>query len=58
MQTRRFVHGLWQGDVMDLEFSPEEIAFRQVVRDFLKEKLPRHLTEKDIQGRELTKAEM
>jgi len=45
-------------DVMDLEFSPEEIAFRQEVREFLKEKLPGQLTEKVIQGRELTKAEM
>lgn len=43
---------------MDLGFSPEEEAFREDVRSFLKEKLPSEMAAKVRESRELTKAEM
>ncbi len=43
---------------MDLTFSPEEIAFRDEVRAFLRENLPEALSTKVREGRELSKHEM
>ncbi len=43
---------------MDLNYSPEEIAFRDEVRAFLAEKLPGELSRKVREGRELSKHEM
>lgn len=43
---------------MDLEFTAEEEAFRQEVRDFLAEKLPEHLSSKVKLGKRLTKSDM
>ncbi|AUW56985.1 pimeloyl-CoA dehydrogenase large subunit [Sphingobium sp. SCG-1] len=40
---------------MDLRFAPEEEAFREEVRTFLKEKLPTRIAEKVRQGKRLTK---
>ncbi|MGL1627106.1 acyl-CoA dehydrogenase family protein, partial [Vibrio parahaemolyticus] len=42
---------------MDLSFSPEDEAFRQEVRAFLKEKLPARLSDKIRTGKRLTKAD-
>jgi len=42
---------------MDLDFTPDEIAFRQEVRDFLKQNLPVALHQKTVNGIELNKAE-
>ncbi len=42
---------------MDLSYSAEELAFREEVRSFLNEKLPKELSEKIRKGVELTKAE-
>jgi len=43
---------------MDLEFSPEETAFRDEVRAFLKDKLPAEISAAVREGRELTKEQM
>jgi alkylation response protein AidB-like acyl-CoA dehydrogenase len=43
---------------MDLNFSQEEIAFRDEVRSFLDTRLPRHLADKVREGAHLTKADM
>jgi len=43
---------------MDLNYSPEEIAFREEVRAFLKEKLPKELSDKVKYRGDLTKADM
>ena len=43
---------------MDLDFSPEEQAFRQEVRDFLDARLPEQLSSKVRKGKRLTKADM
>lgn len=43
---------------MDLNFTPEEEAFRQEVRDFLKDNLSEDLATKVRNGRELAKADM
>lgn len=43
---------------MNLDFTPEEEAFREEVREFLKEKLPKRLSEKVRTGQNLTKADM
>ncbi len=43
---------------MDLNFTPEEEAFRAEVRDFLKEKLPTRIADKVRTGKRLTKADM
>jgi alkylation response protein AidB-like acyl-CoA dehydrogenase len=40
---------------MDMEFSPEDIAFQQEVRDFIAENYPAHLREKQDEGDELSK---
>ena len=42
---------------MDLNFSPEEEAFRTEVRAFLADKLPPTLAEKVRSGRHLSKAD-
>ena len=42
---------------MDLSYSDEDIAFRDEVRAFLDEKLPKELSEKMARGEELTKAD-
>ena len=42
---------------MDLNFTPEEEAFRAEVQTFLKEKLPKRLSDKIKAGVKLTKAE-
>jgi hypothetical protein len=41
---------------MDLNYSPEETAFRDEVRSFLRENLPAALRDKVLNYRELTKA--
>jgi len=43
---------------MDLSFSPEETAFRDEVRAFLKDKLPADIAKIVREGRELTKEQM
>nr|WP_137677644.1 acyl-CoA dehydrogenase family protein [Parerythrobacter lutipelagi] len=43
---------------MNLDFTPEDEAFREEVREFLKEKLPKRLSEKVRTGQNLTKADM
>ncbi len=43
---------------MDLEFTPEEIAFRDEVRAFLDAKLPRRLSDKVSEGKLLTRDDM
>ncbi|PWE16430.1 pimeloyl-CoA dehydrogenase large subunit [Marinicauda salina] len=43
---------------MDLDFTPEEEAFREEVRAFLKDKLPARLAKKVREGQHLTKADM
>ncbi|MCB1341163.1 MAG: acyl-CoA dehydrogenase family protein, partial [Pseudooceanicola sp.] len=43
---------------MDLNWSPEDIAFREEVRAFLDEKLPKELADKVKRRGELTKADM
>ena len=43
---------------MDLEFTAEENAFRQEVRQFLSDKLPESLSKKVKLGKRLTKADM
>ncbi len=43
---------------MNLEYTPEEEAFREEVRTFLKEKLPARLSSKVREGKRLTKADM
>ena len=43
---------------MDLNFTPEEEAFREEVRHFLREHLPQRLSQKVHQGLRLTKADM
>ncbi|MGD9811336.1 MAG: acyl-CoA dehydrogenase family protein [Sphingobium sp.] len=43
---------------MDLNFSPEEEAFRTEVQAFLRDKLPMRLSEKVRTGKRLTKADM
>lgn len=43
---------------MDLSYSDEEKAFREEVRSFLKEKLPKELSDKVRSGNELVKADI
>jgi hypothetical protein len=43
---------------MDLNFTPQEEAFRAEVRAFLDEKLPKRLSDKVAEGKHLTKADM
>ena len=43
---------------MDLNFTPEEQAFRDEVRTFLAEKLPKRLSDKVATGKHLAKADM
>jgi alkylation response protein AidB-like acyl-CoA dehydrogenase len=43
---------------MDLSYSEEEIAFREEVRSFLKEKLPKEMSDTIRAGGELNKADM
>ena len=43
---------------MDLNFTPQEEAFRAEVRAFLAEKLPERLSSKVAEGKHLTKADM
>ena len=43
---------------MNLEYTPEEEAFREEVRAFLKDKLPKRLSDKVRTGKRLTKADM
>ena len=43
---------------MDLNFTPEDEAFREEVRSFLREKLPARLSDKVRQGQRLTKEDM
>ncbi|MFC5478656.1 acyl-CoA dehydrogenase family protein [Massilia suwonensis] len=43
---------------MDLNFTPQEEAFRAEVRAFLAEKLPQRLSDKVAEGKHLTKADM
>jgi len=43
---------------MDLNFTPDEEAFREEVRHFLREHLPQRLSQKVHQGLRLTKADM
>lgn len=42
---------------MDLEFTPDERAFQEEVRTFLKEKLPRRISEKVRLGKHLSKSD-
>ena len=42
---------------MDLNYTPEELAFQQEVRDFLSTKLPKRLAEKVRTGKRLSKAD-
>jgi alkylation response protein AidB-like acyl-CoA dehydrogenase len=44
--------------MMDLNFTPQEEAFRAEVRAFLDEKLPKRLSDKVAEGKHLTKADM
>ena len=43
---------------MDLRFTPEETAFRDKVRSFMKEKLPAAIRSKMIEGRRLSKDDL
>src|SRR5579883_2735804 len=43
---------------MDLRFTPEEIAFRDEVRAFMREKLPPAIRAKVIEGRRLAKGDL
>ena len=43
---------------MDLNFTPQEEAFREEVRAFLAEKLPQRLSDKVANGKHLSKADM
>jgi len=43
---------------MDLNYSPEEAAFRDEVRAFLRDELPKELSDKVRTGADLTKADM
>ncbi|MFV8835353.1 acyl-CoA dehydrogenase family protein [Aquisalimonas sp.] len=43
---------------MDINFTPEEEAFRQEVRSFLKEKLPREMSDKVLNHKHLTKDDL
>jgi pimeloyl-CoA dehydrogenase large subunit len=43
---------------MDLRFTPDEIAFRDEVRDFFKKNLPEETRKKLIEGRKLDKADI
>jgi pimeloyl-CoA dehydrogenase large subunit len=43
---------------MDLRFTPEEIAFRDEVRDFFKKNLPEDTRKKLVEGRKLDKADI
>ena len=43
---------------MDLNFTPQEEAYRAEVRAFLDEKLPKRLSDKVAEGKHLTKADM
>ena len=40
---------------MDMEFSPEDLAFQQEVRDFIAENYPAELREKQDEGEEMSK---
>ncbi|HXQ15785.1 MAG TPA: pimeloyl-CoA dehydrogenase large subunit, partial [Caulobacteraceae bacterium] len=40
---------------MDLDFSPEDLAFQAEARQFLAEAYPRALREKELRGEELAK---
>ncbi len=42
---------------MDLQFTPEEQAFREEVQSFLKDKLPKHISGKVKAGQRLSKAD-
>jgi len=42
---------------MDLAFTPEEQAFREEVQSFLKDKLPKHISDKVKAGQRLSKAD-
>ncbi|WP_119967567.1 acyl-CoA dehydrogenase family protein [Simplicispira lacusdiani] len=42
---------------MDLQFTPEEQAFREEVQAFLKDKLPKHISDKVKAGQRLSKAD-
>jgi len=42
---------------MDLQFTPEEQAFREEVQTFLKDKLPKHISDKVKAGQRLSKAD-
>ena len=43
---------------MDLDFTEKDEAFREEVREFLNEKLPKRLSDKVRYGQRLTKADM
>ncbi|MDN3518795.1 acyl-CoA dehydrogenase family protein [Aquisalimonas lutea] len=43
---------------MDINFTPEEEAFRQEVRDFLREKLPAHMSDKVLNHKHLSKDDL
>ncbi|HEY1230146.1 MAG TPA: acyl-CoA dehydrogenase family protein, partial [Ramlibacter sp.] len=43
---------------MDLSFTPEELAFREDVRAFLRDDVPVRLTDKVRNGKRLTKADL
>ena len=43
---------------MDLRFTPEEIAFRDEVRDFMRSELPRAIRAKMDEGRSLRKDDL
>ena len=40
---------------MDLSYSAEQLAFRETVRTFLRDKLPERLSQKVASGKRLTK---
>ncbi|WP_374608425.1 acyl-CoA dehydrogenase family protein [Diaphorobacter nitroreducens] len=42
---------------MDLQFTPEEQAFREEVQSFLKDKLPKHISDKVKAGQRLSKVD-
>ncbi|MEM8730615.1 MAG: acyl-CoA dehydrogenase family protein [Pseudomonadota bacterium] len=43
---------------MDLNYTPEELAFREEVQAFLEEKLPKEIAEKVRRGEDLTKSDL